>query len=120
MTSDDKDEMEKLIADIDTLFNGDNLTDTERTALESLKSTAQGMLDRITAAKDAAESDEIKAVDGITKDNVKLEDKEALEKAKKLWKMLCVTLTATTPRKKRKILKQNLKTEKRRFPQSTM
>lgn len=83
VTSDDKDEMEKLIADIDTLFNGDNLTDTERTALESLKSTAQGMLDRITAAKDAAESDEIKAVDGITKDNVKLEDKEALEKAKK-------------------------------------
>lgn len=29
VTSDDKDEMEKLIADIDTLLNGDNLTDTE-------------------------------------------------------------------------------------------
>ena len=43
VTSDDKDEMEKLIADIDTLLNGDNLTDTERTALETLKNTAQAL-----------------------------------------------------------------------------
>lgn len=83
VTSADKADVEKLISDIDTLLDGDNLTDTERAALEALKGTARALLDRIAAAKDAAEADEIKAVDGITKDNVKLEDKEALEEAEK-------------------------------------
>ena len=83
VTSADKTDIEKLIADIETLLSGDNLTDAERTALEALKGTARALLDRIAAAKDAAEADEIKAVDGITKDNVKLENKEALEKAEK-------------------------------------
>ena len=83
VTSADKADVEKLIADIDTLLDGDNLTDTERAALEALKGTARALLNRIAAAKDAAEADEIKAVDGITKDNVKLEDKEALETAEK-------------------------------------
>ena len=83
VTSADKADIEKLIADIETLLSGDNLTDAERTALEALKGTARALLDRIAAAKDAAEADEIKAVDGITKDNVKLRDKEALEKAEK-------------------------------------
>ena len=83
VTSADKADIEKLISDIDTLLDGDNLTESERAALEALKGTARALLDRIAAAKDAAEADEIKAVDGITKDNVKLEDKEALEKAEK-------------------------------------
>lgn len=83
VTSADKADIEKLIADTDTLLSGDNLTDAERAALEALKGTARALLDRIAAAKDAAEADEIKAVDGITKDNVKLENKEALEKAEK-------------------------------------
>lgn len=83
VTSADKADIEKLIADTDTLLNGDNLTDAERAALEALKGTARALLDRIAAAKDAAEADKITAVDGITKDNVKLENKEALEKAEK-------------------------------------
>lgn len=83
VTSADKAGIEKLISDIDTLLDGDNLTESERAALEALKGTARALLDRIAAAKDAAEADEIKAVDGITKDNVKLEDKEALEEAEK-------------------------------------
>lgn len=83
VTSADKADIEKLISDIDTLLDGDNLMESERAALEALKGTARALLDRIAAAKDAAEADEIKAVDGITKDNVKLENKEALEKAEK-------------------------------------
>ena len=83
VTSADKADIERLIADIDTLLSGDNLTAAERAALEALKGTARALLDRIAAAKNAAEADEIKAVDGITKDNVKLENKEALEKAEK-------------------------------------
>lgn len=83
VTSADKADVEKLISDIDTLLDGDNLTDTERAALEALKGTARALLDRIAAAKDAAEADEITVIDGITKDNVKLGDKEALETAEK-------------------------------------
>ena len=83
VTSADKADIEKLISDIDTLLDGDNLTESERAALEALKGTARALLDRIAAAKDAAEADEIKAVDGITKDNVKLGDKESLETAEK-------------------------------------
>lgn len=83
VTSADKADIEKLISDIDTLLDGDNLTDTERAALEALKGTARALLDRIAAAKDAAEADEITVIDGITKDNVKLGDKEALETGEK-------------------------------------
>lgn len=86
VTSADKADIEKLISDIDTLLDGDNLTESERAALEALKGSARALLDRIAAAKDAAEVDEIEAVDGISKDNVKLEDKEALEKAEKALK----------------------------------
>ena len=83
VTSDDKAQIEELIAGIDALLGGDNLTDGERAALEALKDTAQTLIDRIAAAKAAAESDEIRAVDGIGKDNVKREDKDALIAAKK-------------------------------------
>ena len=83
VTSADKADIEKLISDIDALLNGNNLTESERTALEALKGTARALLDRIAAAKDAAEDDEITSVKDITKDNVKLRDKEPLEKAEK-------------------------------------
>lgn len=83
VTSDDKADIEKLIEDIDALLSGDNITEQERADLEALKALARNLLDRIEAAKAAAESEEIKAVDGITKDNVKLEDKDKLEKAEK-------------------------------------
>ena len=84
VTSDDKADIEKLIADIDKLLGGDNLTDAERDVVEALRETAGALLDRIEAARAAAENDKIKAVDGITKDNVKLDDKEPLEGAKKV------------------------------------
>ena len=83
VTSADKADIEKLIADTDTLLSVDNLTDAERAALEALKGTARALLDRIAAAKRAAEDDEITSVKDITKDNVKLRDKEPLEKAEK-------------------------------------
>lgn len=83
VTSADKADIEKLISDVDTLLDGDNLTDAERAALEALKGTARALLDRIAAAKNAAEDDGITSVKDITKDNVKLRDKEPLEKAER-------------------------------------
>ncbi len=83
ITSEDKVDNERLIEDIDVLLGGDNLTDAEREALEALRETVRALLGRIEAARAAAENDRIKAVDGITNDNVKLDDKEPLEAAKK-------------------------------------
>ncbi len=81
VTSDDKADIESLLESIDALLGTDNLTDAERAALEALKEAAQALLDRIAAAKAAAERDEIIAVREITRDNVTLGDKDALEKA---------------------------------------
>lgn len=83
VTSADKADIERLIADTDTLLSVDNLTDAERAVLKALRGTAHALLDRISAAKSAAEDDEITSVKDITKDNVKLRDKEPLEKAEK-------------------------------------
>ena len=83
VTSSDNADIEGSIADITTLLDSNNLTDAERTSLTDLKENAQSLLDRIAAAKSAAESDEILAIETITKDNVTLDGKDALEKAEK-------------------------------------
>lgn len=83
VTSDDRSDIEKLISDIDALLDKDNLTGSERSGLEALREKAKALLDRIDAAKAAAGSDDITAVDGITKENVKPGDKDALKKAEK-------------------------------------
>ncbi len=83
VTSADKADIEKLIGDINTLLDGDNLTDAERAALEALKATARALLERLASAKAATESEEITTVKDITKEDVKLDDKEDLEKAEK-------------------------------------
>lgn len=112
VTSADKADIEKLIADIDILLGGDNLTDAERAALEALKATARALLDRIAAAKNASEDDEIKAVDGIAGNNVKLEDKEALEKAEKALESALRNFDGNYTEMERKELETKLETVK--------
>lgn len=112
VTSADKADTEKLISNIDTLLGGDNLTDTERTTLEELKDTAQALLDRIAVAKDAVEADEITAVSGITKDNVKFEDKKALEKAEKALEDALHDFDGNYTEEERKKLEEKLETVK--------
>lgn len=65
---------------------GDNLTADERTALETLRETAKALLDRIADAKSNVEAKEITDVEDITEENVKSEDKDSLEDAKKALK----------------------------------
>ena len=83
VTSADKAGIEKLIEDIDDLLSTDNLTDTERKDLEALRDKEKSLLDRIDEVKNAADDEKIAAVDTINKDNVKYDDKDALEDAKK-------------------------------------
>lgn len=69
-----------------TVNGGDNLTADERTALETLRETAKALLDRIADAKSNVEAKEITNVEDITEENVKSEDKDSLEDAKKALK----------------------------------
>ena len=112
VTSADKADIEKLIADTDTLLDGDNLTESERAALEALKGSARALLDRIAAAKDAAEADAIKIADGITKDTVKLEDKELLETAEKALESALRDFDGNYTENERKDLETKLETVK--------
>lgn len=112
VTSDDIADIEKLIDDIDKLLDSDNLTDTQRDDLEDLRDKAKDMLDRITAAEDVADAEEIKAVDGITEDNVKLDDKDALEKAKKVLESAIRDFDGNYTAEERKGLDAKLETVK--------
>ncbi len=112
VTSDDIADIEKLIDDIGALLDSDNLTDTQRDDLEDLRDKAKDMLDRITAAEDVADAEEIKAVDGITEDNVKLDDKDALEKAKKVLESAIRDFDGNYTDEERKDLDAKLETVK--------
>lgn len=83
VTSADEETLEQLLADIQTLLDGQNLTNAQRADLEALRDTVRALLDRIAAARAAATAEEIRSVEGITKENVSLKDKEPLEKAEK-------------------------------------
>lgn len=112
VTSTDKSDIEKLVADIDTLLNGNNLTETEKTALETVKATAKALLDRIDAAKSAAESDDITAVEEINKDNVKLGDKDSLENAETALKETLRDFDGNYTEEEQKELESKLETVK--------
>ena len=108
VTSNDRAALEKLAADIDTLLATDNLTDRERSQLEALKKALQALLDRIEAARAAAESRDILAVRDVTKDNVKREDKSNLEKAEKALEEALVRFTGNYTEEERKDLEAKL------------
>ena len=64
-------------------FDDSESTEDEWNKLTDAAERCKALTDCISAAKSAAEADEITAVDGITKENVKPEDRDILEKAEK-------------------------------------
>lgn len=75
--------VERQILEIIDTLDESEATDDEQSKLTDAAEKCKDLKDRIAAAEAAAEAEEIKAVDGITRDNVKLDDKDALEKAEK-------------------------------------
>ena len=80
--SSDKADIEALIDRIDKLLDGNNLTQAEREQLEALKDKAEGLLERIDEATQAANTEDIQSVQDIDPEQAKPKDKEALEAAK--------------------------------------
>ena len=81
--STDKDDIEQLIEEIDTLLETNHLTDKEREDLEDTKEKANDLLDIIEKAAKASNTNNIKKVKDVTVNNVTPEHKTDLEKAKK-------------------------------------
>ena len=82
VTGDDKQDIKDLIDGIGTLLDGDNLTETERKALEDTKVEVEALLKQIDDAEKAANSETAETVKDVTAENVKPEDKTDLEQAK--------------------------------------
>ena len=82
VTSADKAAIEKALADIEELLATDHLTDAERDALEDAKADAEALLDAIEEATKATNTENTDKVEDVTADNVTLDDKSDLEKAK--------------------------------------
>ena len=82
VTLNDQLQIEVLMQDINVLLLLGNLTKEEEYLIDDLKTTAIKLMEVVSTAQEALNAEEIKAVEGITKDTIKLTDKEALEKAK--------------------------------------
>ena len=80
--SSDKEAIEEFIERIEELLGGENLTESEKEALTSVKDEAETLLDKISESTGAGDTENVQKVEDVTPDNVKPEDKEDLEAAK--------------------------------------
>lgn len=80
--STDKDNMEQLVKDIDTLLEGNNLTEKEKKALEDAKIKVKNLLEVIENAAKAIDTENTEKVEDVNAENVTPENKTDLEKAK--------------------------------------
>ncbi len=98
VTSADKADIEKLIADIKALTDGDNITDDEREQLVANDETLGALLERINET--AAEFERINTeVDSYNVDSVKSPDREAVEQLKEDIEALKATDNVTEEEK---------------------
>lgn len=82
VTSEDKQAVQDLINGVEELLDGKNITDSERETLEQIKNDAEAIMKKIEAANEAITTENIENVKDINSENVKPEDKTALEDAK--------------------------------------
>lgn len=82
VTSDDQPAVRAVITELNLLLESEYLTEEEKAEIQGLKADAEVLDARITSACAAADTKEIQAVAGISKDTVSLKDKENLEKAR--------------------------------------
>lgn len=82
VNSSNKEAIEDYLDDLNTRLEDENLTDEEKKIIQDLIDGAQDLLDKIDEAEQAADTENIQQAEDIMADNVKPEDKEALEAAK--------------------------------------
>jgi len=81
--STDKAALEQLVEDIEAVIEGNtNITEEEKAELEALADTVEDLLAKIEEVADAPVTEDTEKVKDTTSENVKIEDKNDLEKAK--------------------------------------
>lgn len=81
-TSDDRDSVKDLLDEIEQIIDSNNLTDSEKAQQQQLEDQLEDILEELDKISDSI-GEAGKDADGINKDNVKPEDKDELENAKK-------------------------------------
>lgn len=79
VTSDDKDDLEAYISDLEDKLNNENTSDQEKDLIKELINQAQDLIDKIEEISNAVQTD---SIDKITIDNLQPSDKEMLLSAK--------------------------------------
>ena len=82
VTSADKDELDEILSEINTILEDETTTDNGKEALEEVKSQVEALIKEITDAAEVASTENIKKVEDITAENVTPKNKADLEKAK--------------------------------------
>ncbi len=82
VTSDDKAALQEIVDTANKELSNANATQAEKDALKDAKAEAEALLDAIEEAAKAADTENTAKVEEVTADNVKPEDKDALENAK--------------------------------------
>ena len=80
--SSDEGDIESLIQRIDSLLDGENLTDSEQEALEQARESAEGLLEQIHEATQASNTEHIQSAQEIEPNQAAPKDKANLEAAK--------------------------------------
>ena len=80
--SSDEGDIESLIQRIDSLLDGENLTDSEQEALEQARESAKGLLEQIHEATQASNTEHIQSAQEIEPNQAAPKDKANLEAAK--------------------------------------
>ena len=108
VTSEDADALEAVLSAVSELLDDSDLTEEERAALEDLSANTEELLDRVTEAWNAAETDDIDATQEITDENVKPDDKDALEGAKEDLEGLLGNYGGNYTEEETRIIEENL------------
>ena len=82
VTSENKAELDEILEEINTFLDDESITDNGKKALEEVKKKVDELIKEITDAETATNTENANKVKDITSENVKLEDKTDLEKAK--------------------------------------
>lgn len=82
VTSEDKDELQDMLDEINTILGDETITTNGKNAMEEVKKQVEDLIKAIDDAAKATDTENTGKVEGVTADNVTPDDKADLEKAK--------------------------------------
>ncbi|MBQ7096067.1 MAG: hypothetical protein IJN80_06435 [Clostridia bacterium] len=82
VTSEDKDELQDMLDEINTILGDETITTNGKNAMEEVKKQVEDLIKEITDAAEATDTENTKKVEDVTAENVTPDNKTDLEKSK--------------------------------------